>query len=594
MISFKRWKKTVLFLLAPAAAAALSYDVNIVGLKDPEALKALFDVSDLVLLQERPPASINGLRYRAASDVPAMLKALRAYGYYDASVATEISSGAEENVQVFVVIRPGPQYKIASYEVFHGEACAVPAELPNCCPFTPEQVGLEVGQPALAVDIVNAELQLLTELSRCGYPLAAVEKRKVEVDMAKKQVKAASCIDEGPLSKFGPISIFGIENVEPRFIERRISWKEGDVYTPDAVEETQKRLLNSDLFTSVMITHGDELDDLGELPMKMRVTEASSKQLSLGVYYATVDGPGVDLGWVHRNFGGMGDTLSLDADFSKRYLAGKLAYKRPDFFRLDQTYRVFAEISRENIHPYLAFIYRGANYIERKLDTRRSFSAGLKIEHINVSESASNGTYLLMGLPLFGKYNTAENLLDPISGYSVTYSITPYQSFFHASQRFAKQRFTGTLYIPIIRPKVLVLALVAQLGSIAGTAQRNIPLTKLFLGGSEENLRGYRYKTVSPLDAQGRPLGGRSAIFASIEPRFRITETIGIVPFMDFGSVTFNEIPRFDAKWFKSVGVGLRYFSFFGPLRVDVGFPLNRRKGIDSKYQLYAAVGQAF
>ncbi len=580
-------------LLAPLAAAALSYEINFVGLKDPDTLKAMLDASDLVVLQDRPPPSINGLRYRIESDIPSLLKVLRAYGYYDATITADIDT-KKEVVQVFLLIHPGPQYTLASYEVYHGD-CTELAELPNCCPLSPEQLDLEIGKPALAVNIVNAELQLLTELTRCGYPLASVEKRKVEVDMAAKDVKAASCIEEGPFSKFGPMTIFGLDKVKPAFVERRIFWNEGDVYNSDLVQETQKKLLNSDLFSSVMISHGDELDPMGELPMKMRISESSSRQFSIGAYYATVDGPGVSFSWVHRNVRGMGEIVSVDGDISKRYLAGSVTYKKLDFWEMDQTYRAIGEVYREDIRPYLAFTYWGGNYLEKKIDKYRSLSVGLKVEHINVSESASNGTYLLIGMPFFGKYTTAEDPLDPAKGYSIVYQATPYQSLFHASQRFFDQRITGTLYIPVIpNSRFLTLAFRAQFGSIAGIRQKDVPLNKLFLGGSEDDLRGYHYKTVSPLDARGKPLGGRSAVFLTVETRFRV-KMIGIVPFADFGTVSFHELPQLDhTKWFKSVGVGLRYFTFFGPLRVDVGFPLVRRKGIDPFYRLYASVGQAF
>jgi translocation and assembly module TamA len=127
-----------------------------------------------------------------------------------------------------------------------------------------------------------------------------------------------------------------------------------------------------------------------------------------------------------------------------------------------------------------------------------------------------------------------------------------------------------------------------------GTKQENVPLPVLFLGGSEDDLRGYRYKTVSPLNEDRKPFGGRSAIFLTAEARLRVTETIGVVPFADFGTVAFEQWPQFQAKWFKSVGAGLRYFTFFGPLRFDVGFPLNRRHKVDPAFRIYASIGQTF
>ncbi len=584
--------KTFALTLFPFLLSALTYDVRFSGLQDEGCLKAMESVSDLVSMEDRPPASLNGLRYRIESDIPNLLKVLRAYAYYDSSITYDIDT-EKSNALVTIFIHPGEQYKLASYRVFKGD-CTVPGDVVGCAPFSPEQLGLKQEQPALSVDIVNAELQLLTELSRCGYPLAYIDKRKVEVDMEKKEVDAAVCVQEGPHSKFGPISLFGLREIHPRYIERRIAWKEGETYDSDLIEETQKRILKTDLFSSVLISHGDTVDALGELPLKVRLTEAKHRQLSLGVYYATVDGPGASFGWTHRNLRGMGEVFQIEGDFSMRYLGGLIAYKKPDFLIPDQTWKALAKASREDIRPYTAFSYRFANYIERKIDPYRTGSIGLKFEHINVSHSASNGTYMLLGLPVFLRYDNSDSPLDPTKGYTLVYQGTPYQTFERGSQRFIKQRVTGTIYFPLMQEKRLVLALRLQVGSIAGAKQRNVPLTKLFLGGSEDDLRGYRYKTVSPLNDDKKPLGGRGAIFASVETRFRATKTIGIVPFADFGTVSLSELPEVDTKWYKSVGVGLRYFAFFGPLRFDAGFPLDRRKGIDPKVRFYASVGQTF
>src|SRR5262249_51070977 len=157
----------------------------------------------------------------------------------------------------------------------------------------------------------------------------------------------------------------------------------------------------------------------------------------------------------------------------------------PDFLSFDQTYRAFGELSREHIKAYLSFIYRGANYIDRKISEKTNFSAGLKLEHINVSDAATPGTYLLLGAPLFIRYDNADNALDPTQGVSIVYSATPYQSLFHSNQHFVKQRLTSCFYAPLGTPR-LVLAFRTQFGSIAGTERENVPLPKLFLGGSED------------------------------------------------------------------------------------------------------------
>jgi translocation and assembly module TamA len=579
-------------LILPVALTALEYQVRFLGLCDDDALKAVEERSDLVALQCRPPVSVNGLRYRAENDLPQIAQTLRAFGYYDAALRYEVEPiGGGFEVTVFIA--PGPQYTIASYEVLKNGCAQQPgADLSGCCPLTAEQLRLPVGSPALSTAIVNAELYLLTELARCGHPLAAIDKRRIDVDMASKQVEAAVCVDEGPLSKFGPVTIYGLKGVKPRFITRKIEWKEGELYDADLVEETQKKLLKTNLFSSVLVTHAGALDPLGALPVKMRITEAKHRQISVGVFYATVDGPGVSLDWVNRNMRGMGEILSLSGEWSPRFVAGTASYKKPDFLVEGQALRFLAAVSHETIRPYHAFSYRFASYLERRFDEDRWGSIGVKVDQIHVTDSATNGSYLLIGTPLFAKYDNGDDMLNPMKGYQVVYQVTPYQSLETGNQRFIKQRLTLASYWGIL-PKCS-FALRLQLGSIAGTARKNVPLPKLFLGGSEDELRGYRYKTVSPLNAERQPLGGRSAIYASAELRIRMTKTIGFVPFADFGTVSGKEMPNPNGKWFKSVGAGVRYFAFFGPLRFDVGFPLDRRKGIDPAFRIYATVGQSF
>ncbi len=238
-----RW----LLTLAPAVSLALTYEVHFVGLDDSAALRAVVDASQLVSLQKRPPASINGLRYRMASDVPEILRVLRAFSYYDATLTTDLEVTEKEPYQVYVFIQSGPPFKLASYEVFNGD-CKQLAEIPNCHPFTPQELGLELGKPAHSVEIVNGELNLLTELSKCGYPLAYIDKRRVEVDMSDQTVHAAACIQEGPLAKFGPSTFFGLKGIKPRFIDSKIGWKEGEIYDSDLIVKTQERLLKSELF----------------------------------------------------------------------------------------------------------------------------------------------------------------------------------------------------------------------------------------------------------------------------------------------------------------------------------------------------------
>lgn len=202
-------------------AAKLQYEINFLGLENAALLQDLKNSSDLVSLKDRPPASVNGLQYRTQADIPKLLQVLKAYAYYDARITYEIR--VENDIfYVDLFIHPGPAYRLRSYEVFHGD-CLDSTPLPRCSSLCFKDVGLKAEQIADSTSIVNAEIAALTQLASCGYPLAHVDKRRVIVDMAEKKVDAAVCIQEGPLCRFGPITYFGLKNVNPRFIDRKIT-----------------------------------------------------------------------------------------------------------------------------------------------------------------------------------------------------------------------------------------------------------------------------------------------------------------------------------------------------------------------------------
>jgi translocation and assembly module TamA len=131
-----------------------------------------------------------------------------------------------------------------------------------------------------------------------------------------------------------------------------------------------------------------------------------------------------------------------------------------------------------------------------------------------------------------------------------------------------------------------------NLGSIAGAGLQDVPADRRFYAGGGGSVRGYAYQGIGPKDDDGNPIGGLSLFEASLEMRAAVTDKIGIVPFIDAGSVSEKEIPDFsDVK--VGAGVGLRYITPFGPLRIDAALPLNRERG-DPRFGIYAGIGQAF
>jgi len=585
----------LLFFLALTGtthAAAVRYEVVYSGVKNRELLLKIKDACQLIALKNRPPRSINALRYRADGDIPQIKKILQAYGYYDAEVDTTLID-KKNKILVKVNIYLKMPYQLASYTIFK-TPCMEKQPLELCKPFDLSQLELKLGEPVNAQKIIDSRLILLSKLAECGYPLSKVDNQESIVDTQKKTMDIELCVEKGPLCHFGPISLVGLKSIHPQFIEKKIQWDEGDIYSPEKIEDTQKRLLQTDLFSSALITHSGELDESHNLPIKIHLTESKHKSVSIGVSYATIERFGTSFTWANRNFRGMGELLSIEGELAQRYYAGTATYMKPDFRKLDQDFFTRLQASREKIHVYLAFSYSAIARIDRKYKNTWYSSWGVKSEFVDVTNSINNGKYMLVYLPLFLKYSTANSLLNPSRGFSLSYIPVPYASVGNHKSVFFKQVFLAETYFPFTKDDWFVLAFRFQLGSLIGPKVRRLPMTKLFFGGSDDDLRGYRYRTVSPLNSTGDATGGRSAIYFTVEPRFKVTSSIGLVPFLDLGTVDTTQYPNPTHKWHKSTGIGLRYYTFFGPFRLDVGFPLNRRKDIDPRYRIYASIGQTF
>jgi translocation and assembly module TamA len=128
---------------------------------------------------------------------------------------------------------------------------------------------------------------------------------------------------------------------------------------------------------------------------------------------------------------------------------------------------------------------------------------------------------------------------------------------------------------------------------MSGAERDEIPADIRFYAGGGGSIRGYAYQSVGPTQ-NNEPIGGRSLITMSAELRIKITEKMGLVAFVDGGSAFESAFPDFEETLQWGGGLGFRYFTAIGPLRLDVGIPINRRAGIDDSFQIYVSIGQAF
>lgn len=563
---------------------AFAYQVCFEGDLAGEILDMVTSISQLESEKQRPPPTLFTLKKRAESDKKSFLQVMHAFGYYDADIAIEYLGDFPETT-VRIKFLPGQPYTFSSLSLIEKER--QPFYL-NLAPFS-----LKKGYPARSEVVLETQEQILEQFACMGYPLCSVVEREIVVDQESKTVFVTFVMETGPIAYFGPFEIEGLCKVRRGFINRRVSWSQGDLYHPKKVICTEGALQESGLFSIVSVRPADLVDEEGYLPMLIHVEEKCYRHIGAGISYSTDESAGAMAQWSHDNFSGWGDALAFNGEYSEVIKRATLFYGMPDFFGKDQDLLYSAEARREDapgfIEKELSFLIR----ISKKVNDRFSYNYGARYERLLSTKSDNDANYNLFSLPIQIRWDTSNRLLNPTRGTTIAYFFTPYKAILNSHIFFLREELFAATYHPLLRSGALLLALSGQLGSIGGQSRFAIPAPKRFYAGSSTGLRGYKYLSVSPLDGR-KPIGGRSLFIGSIEPRLRIWEKLYFATFYDFGNVYASTFPNFSKKMLTSAGFGIRYLTPLGPFRLDVGFPLNKRKGIDKTFQIYASLGQTF
>lgn len=549
-----------------------------------------------------------GLLQGAQAALARVNTALRSRGYYDATIAATVDGrpitepGAldaidarpeSETVSFAFNVATGPRYRIADVAIRPPTA---QASLPA---IDRAELGLASGDPADATAILEAQDKLITELRKQGYALASI-KRDVVVNHATREATVTFIAETGPLARMGPVRFSGTDEVDTVWLQRRVPFKEGEPYDPTKVDALRGKLTSLGVFNAVRVKPATTLDANGELPIDVELTDRPSRSIGFGISYETQLGFAVSGFWTHRNLFGQAESLRLTAELNhigQGYaildtgFAFRAAFRKPDWWLSGQDARLEAAGLREVLDAYTRNAVTAYAGFDRVFSPRWQARLGIAGELSRITRNGITMDYQLVGLPLSILYNRANSDLDPTEGYRIDLDVTPWV---YSRDFFTVIRLTGRHYFDVGEPGRSVLATRASLGTEPAISIGGIPPDKLFYAGGGGSVRGFVYQSAGPRDNFNNPLGGASVVEANVEFRQRIGKSWGAVAFVDAGSAYPYFMPDFGLFAPRvGAGVGARYYTDFGPVRVDVGFPLNRRDG-DPAFGIYVSLGQAF
>ncbi|MGB0748940.1 MAG: autotransporter assembly complex protein TamA [Magnetospiraceae bacterium] len=584
-----------------ADVPGIPYETDVTG-APTEDFQSLLDKSlRLYLLAEKPPRSKARLARRAESDEAVIKKILRSEGYYKGTTGieiTELPPPEEEDAEaprfrVTLAIDAGPQFTLEQMRV-ETPPLKGGLTLPSAAAF-----GLPPGAPARAADIVAVESATVEWLTQHGYPYAQPIDRRAVADLEANTLAVTSNLNLGPRVAYGTLRVEGLTSVQEEYVRTYLPWEEGEVYTAEALAAMQRRLLQTGLFEFVAVRHGEprELDRSGEVPrvpVLVTTEEAPHQTIGGGLRYSTDVGPGGRAFYEHRNLFGANETTRVELLASLEAQSIEVTYRKPQFLRDRQDLVAGVGLVREEADAYEGVVLSTNLGLERQLTTQLTIGLGVTTEWAAIEQDGVDKTSYLIGFPLTATYDATDDLLNPTRGIRASSSVIPYGGML-------EDAFTGFLvfdnqastYLALDDELNYILALRGRLGSIFGVPRDDIPLTRRLYSGGGGSVRGYESRFIGPLDADGDPEGGRSVMEMGVELRVRFLDDFGIVPFIDAGTVSDQMFPDFDSGVQVAAGLGFRYYTAIGPMRLDIAVPLNPRDE-DGAFQFYIAVGQAF
>ena len=584
--------------LFPVAAgnADVPYKTTIKGAAESDLSDLLDQISQLKALENRPPPSDEALQRRADGDLARLADAAYSLGYWDAHFSYQIDT-AEHPARVTVMVSPGPLYHVASIAVLGTDGKPLPR------PASAAPLPLKPGEPARTAPVVATEDALLAEFGNNGHPFAKVENRKVVIDRATHTMAVTYVIAPGPSLRFGAVTISGLKTLNPAHIDARLRWQRGEPYDAAKVEQTRRALIESGLFSTVRIIPMADAAHPGTALIDIEATERPHRTIGAGVGYNTSQGAAAKVFWENRNLFGNAESLRLSATGGQQVYALNANFRLPDFLVARQDFLAAAEIADYTPTAYHSRRALATFGFERSFGKEVIGGIALQLEKANVDELADiqsiitaaqrTQRYTLIAVPAYLKIDTTNNLLSPTRGYRAQLSVTPTHLFSLPDLDYVTNLLSASTYLPLGADERAVLAGRVQFASLDGAPLLELPADQRLYVGGGGTIRPYAYQTAGPLASNNDPIGGKSSLVLNFEARVKVTQAVGVVPFLDAGSDYENSLPQFRNPLFYGVGLGLRYYTAFGPLRLDLATPLYRRSS-DSPIQVYVSLGEAF
>ncbi len=514
-------------------------------------------------------------------------------GHHRAKVTTEVEVADEVAGRVDLVLRieKGPQAHLDSIVI--SGAKQVPAHE------VIENSGLKVGEIFDAATLIGARERTINLYRNRGFRQVVVELAS-ELDASGTRGTASLLIDEGTQTRVDRIIITGLDQTKEQAVRPHVALSPQEPLSSEDLLETRQQLIGTGLFRDVNVEVLPRDPATRSSDVLIELKEAPRTTVGYGVGYSERDLARVEGQITRHNILGMNRSASVFARASFRSNRLFFSYQQPDTFGLDLPSFVTA-VREEGERADFKFKRVGVGMqVLKRVSKSQTFFFRYSLEDVDLLEEPENPPppefqpAFSSKVSVSSVTDTRDDPVSPTRGQFRIMGLDLSPKFLGTRLAFIKGLAQQFFYFPLPSDMVFVLALRGGIGRTFDDVDPRLPVTERFFAGGANTLRGFGLDEASPRNVDGNPVGGNILMLLNFELRFPITKKLGGVVFSDNGNVYRRiEFIRL-LNWRYNAGFGFRYETPLGPVRVDYGIKLNRRRLDEPNGRLHVSLGHPF
>ncbi|MFQ6549613.1 autotransporter assembly complex protein TamA [Aestuariibius sp. 2305UL40-4] len=588
-----------LFALCVAPATAVAQEVSIRTGDAPDDLKNLLKANSLLFgLEDTDQRNPQDYVAAANADYARMVETLYQEGYFGGTVRIEIDGREAETIpplqppasirSVIIRVDPGPRFTFGRTRI---------APLPRRTEI-PE--AFATGLPAETDAIRQSVRTGITAWREDGHAKAAIAEESVIARHDQSRLDVNVRLDPGPRLTFGRLIIEGNQNVRTERVRAIAGLPEGEVFSQSELDRAEERLRRTGTFSSAALIEADQIAPGGSLPITAQIAERLPRRFGFGAEVSSDQGVSLSAFWLHRNLLGGAERLRVEGEISG--LGGTTGgqdyvltttFNRPATFSSDTDLYALASIEERDEPEFFSRQVRGEIGLTRYVNDRVTVSAGVGFRIGETEDDLGERDYTYITFPVSGEWDRRDNVLNPTEGFYLEADAIPFLAVSDTDSG-GRVDLDARYYLRPLATDRVVLAFRGQLGSLLGPPADEAPADFLYFSGGGGTVRGQEFQSLG-VEVDGDTTGGRSFLGASAEARVGVTDRISVVGFYDYGFIGPDSFYSDEGDDHAGAGLGIRYDTGIGPIRLDVGTPVSGGDDDDSpSIQVYIGIGQAF